>query len=193
MTEIRTEESSNGGFSLIELIIAMTILLILSGMLILGTGSAKRKETEKYANTLANQLTLSRTTTMSKTGKWRLGLYLKDKDYYCVHEVEKRAAESEDDTYWETESEKIMLGRSGVMNYKLLSGKGGAEDSRDDEDKGILIHAWRFDRDTGSCIEGAGTLAVTGTGKTEYLTVYPENGRCAVGTGNREQESVMRQ
>ena len=37
------EDKANGGFSLIELIIAMTILLVLSGMLFLGTNSAKRK------------------------------------------------------------------------------------------------------------------------------------------------------
>lgn len=44
-------------------------------------------------------------------------------------------------------------------------------------EKGKLIHAWRFDRDTGSCMEGAGTLKVTGVGRTRTITVYKENGR----------------
>ena len=173
-------DKANGGFSLIELIIAMTILLVLSGMLFLGTNSAKRKETEKYVNALSNQINLSKTSAMSKSGKWRLSLYLKDKDYYCVHEIEKRKADDEEDTYWESQSEKVMLGRSGVMKYELLSG-GSGEGGTDDEAKGTLINVWRFDRDTGSCIEGAGTIAVTGAGKTQYLTVYRENGRCETG------------
>lgn len=173
-------DKANGGFSLIELIIAMTILLVLSGMLFLGTNSAKRKETEKYVNALSNQINLSKTSAMSKSGKWRLSLYLKDKNYYCVHEIEKRKADDEEDTYWESQSEKVMLGRSGVMKYELLSG-GSGEGGTDDEAKGTLIHVWRFDRDTGSCIEGAGTIAVTGAGKTQYLTVYRENGRCETG------------
>lgn len=175
------EDKANGGFSLIELIIAMTILLVLSGMLFLGTNSAKRKETEKYVNALSNQINLSKTSAMSKSGKWRLSLYLKDKDYYCVHEIEKRKSDDEEDTYWEIQSEKVMLGRSGVMKYELLSGGSGEGRGVEEDSKGTLIHVWRFDRDTGSCIEGAGTLAVTGAGKTQYLTVYRENGRCETG------------
>ncbi len=175
------EDKANGGFSLIELIIAMTILLVLSGMLFLGTNSAKRKETEKHVNSLSNQINLSKTSAMSKSGKWRLSLYLKDKDYYCVHEIEKRKADDEEDTYWEIQSEKVMLGRSGVMKYELLSGESGEGSGTEDAAKGTLLHVWRFDRDTGSCIEGAGTLAVSGAGKTRYLTVYRENGRCETG------------
>lgn len=174
------EYGLEGGFSLIELIIAMTILIILSGVLFLGTGVAKRRETEKYANSLRNQITLSQTAAMAKTGKWRVGLYLKDKDYYSVHEVEKRTGENEEDVFWEIQSEKVMLGRSGAVNYELKSGESGSTTGTADGEKGILLHTWRFDRDTGSCIEGAGTLAVTGAGKTHYLTVYRENGRCEI-------------
>lgn len=176
------EDKANGGFSLIELIIAMTILLVLSGMLFLGTNSARRKETEKYVNALSNQINLSKTTAMSKSGKWRLSLYLNDKDYYCVHETEKRKEDDEEDTCWEIQSEKVMLGRSGTIKYELLSGESGEGSGLADETKGTLIHVWRFDRDTGSCLEGAGILAVTGAGKTQYLTVYRENGRCETGS-----------
>ena len=67
------------------------------------------------------------------------------------------------------------------MKYELLSGGSGEGSGAEEDSKGTLIHVWRFDRDTGSCIEGAGTLAVTGAGKTQYLTVYRENGRCETG------------
>ena len=49
------KDNTNSGFSLIELIIAMTILLVLSGMIFLGSDSARRKETEKYAAALVTK------------------------------------------------------------------------------------------------------------------------------------------
>ena len=89
------KDNTNSGFSLIELIIAMTILLVLSGMIFLGSDSARRKETEKYAAALGNEILMARTASMSKAGKWRLGLYLKEKEYYCILESEERHPESQ--------------------------------------------------------------------------------------------------
>ena len=53
------KDNTNSGFSLIELIIAMTILLVLSGMIFLGSDSARRKETEKYAAALGNEILMA--------------------------------------------------------------------------------------------------------------------------------------
>lgn len=189
--------NSNNGFSLIELIIAMSILMILSGMVFLGTNSARKKETEKYVNNLSNQIRMNQTTAMSKAGNWRLGLYLKNNNYYCVHEVEIKPSSDADESFWESRSEEAMMGHSGAVDYELVSGdsseitdpesseglNGLADAGRigeSSEEKGTLIHTWRFNRDTGSCTEGAGTIAVTGIGKTRYLTVYRENGRCEI-------------
>lgn len=179
------------GFSLIEMLVAVSILMILSGLLFLGTNSARKKETEKYVNALSNQIRLLQTTSMSMSGKWRLGLYLKDKKYYCVLESEKNTGPESGRVIWEVRSEKTMLGRTGAVDYNLVSvesgeGSGDGEAKQEsaphesDDEKGNLIHIWRFDSDTGSCIEGAGTMAVTGIDRTRYLTVYRENGRCEI-------------
>ncbi len=181
------KDNTNSGFSLIELIIAMTILLVLSGMIFLGSDSARRKETEKYAAALGNEILMARTASMSKAGKWRLGLYLKEKEYYCILESEEKASGESGGVYWESRSEKVRLGHAGAVDYEWVSGSGdpdgegnvsdGAETGEGSLEKGKLIHAWRFDRDTGSCMEGAGTLKVTGVGRTRTITVYKENGR----------------
>lgn len=167
----------NKGFSLIELIIATAILLILSGILVIGINSSRKKETDKYVNELANQIRLTQTTAMSKAGKWRLALYLRDGDYYCVRELGKEEGDNADSLSWEAESEAVKLGHAGALNYQEDS-KGGGGASPDGAEE--LIHVWRFNRDTGSCIEGAGTLTVTGISRTKYITVYRENGRCEI-------------
>ena len=83
--------------------------------------------------------------------------------------------------------EPVRLGHAGAVDYEWVSGSGdpdgegnvsdGAGTGEGSLEKGKLIHAWRFDRDTGSCMEGAGTLKVTGVGRTRTITVYKENGR----------------
>jgi len=112
------KDNTNSGFSLIELIIAMTILLVLSGMIFLGSDSARRKETEKYAAALGNEILMARTASMSKAGKWRLGLYLKEKEYYCILESEEKASGESGGVYWESRSEKVRLGHAGAVDYE---------------------------------------------------------------------------
>ena len=104
------KDNTNSGFSLIELIIAMTILLVLSGMIFLGSDSARRKETEKYAAALGNEILMARTASMSKAGKWRLGLYLKEKNITVSWRARKRHPESQAGVYWESRSEKSQTG-----------------------------------------------------------------------------------
>lgn len=180
-------DKTNNGFSLIELIIVMTTMLVLSGMLFLGSNSARRKETEKYAAALGNEIQIARTTAMSRAGRWRLGLYLKEKEYYCILESEEKAAGETGGVYWKSRSDKVRLGHAGAVDYEWVSENGGSADEGNVSDdagtgegsleNGRLIHAWRFDRDTGSCMEGAGTLMVTGMGRSRTITVYRENGR----------------
>ena len=114
------KDNTNSGFSLIELIIAMTILLVLSGMIFLGSDSARRKETEKYAAALGNEILMARTASMSKAGKWRLGLYLKEKEYYCILESEEKASGESGGVYWESRSEKVRLGHAGAVDYEWV-------------------------------------------------------------------------
>ena len=180
-------KEKNSGFSLIELIIAISILLILSGMVFLGINASKRKNTEKSARELCNQLQLLRTVSMSKAGEWRLSLYERDSRYYCVQE---RLTEEGDSFSWKTTSEEIKLGYKGDIFFVLeqdmdaLGGDGNDEKKDAQEadangrDRGTVVRRWKFDRDTGACISGSGIINVSGTGRTMEVAVYPENGRC---------------
>lgn len=55
---------------------------------------------------------------MSKAGKWRLGLYLKEKEYYCILESEEKASGESGGVYWESRSEKSDWGMPArlIMN-----------------------------------------------------------------------------
>lgn len=198
-------KTRNSGFSLIELIIAISILMILSGLVFLGINMAKRKSTDKSARELCNQIQLLRTVSMAQAGEWRLCLYEKDREYYCIQE---RLTEVGNGFAWEAASEKTKLGHKGTVFYELTqdmdhdaeksgtqgdggqeSGSQGGESWVSSSQKGKaqgnggqdgsgLVHSWKFDRDTGACIKGAGILEVSGSGRTMEVAVYPENGRC---------------
>lgn len=167
-------KSRNSGFSLIELIIALSILMILSGIVFLGINISKKKSTEKSARDLCNQIRLLRTVSMAKAGEWRLSLYEKNGEYYCVQE---RLTGEDEGTTWEAASEETKLGHKGTVFYQLAQDMDvyTQEESREG---GGGIRTWRFNRDTGSCIQGAGIMEVSGTGRTMEVAVYPENGRC---------------
>lgn len=198
-------KTRNSGFSLIELIIAISILMILSGLVFLGINTAKRKSTDKSARELCNQIQLLRTVSMAQAGEWRLCLYEKDREYYCIQE---RLTEVSNGFAWEAASEKTKLGHKGTVFYEMTqdmdhyagksgsqgdggqeSGSQGGESWESGSQKGKaqgnggqdgsgLVHSWKFDRDTGACIKGAGILEVSGSGRTMEVAVYPENGRC---------------
>lgn len=228
-------KTRNSGFSLIELIIAISILMILSGLVFLGINTAKRKSTDKSARELCNQIQLLHTVSMAQAGEWRLCLYEKDREYYCIQE---RLTEVSNGFAWEAASEKTKLGHKGTVFYEMTqdmdhyAGKSGSQGDGGQEsgsqggeswesgsqegeswesgsqegeswvsgsqegeswvsssqkgkaqgnggqDGSGLVHSWKFDRDTGACIKGAGILEVSGSGRTMEVAVYPENGRC---------------
>lgn len=181
------QRTAGNGFSLIELLIAMSILMIFSGLFFLGINASRRKDTEKYAVELSNQIRLLRTVSMSKAGEWRLALYESDGEYRCVQE---RMMTAEDGSHsWTAASEMVKMGHKGAVIFKgavyeEAAGEGTGEEnapgnsSENDSGNGTLIRSWRFDRDTGACIEGDGILEVSGPGKTMEIAVYRENGRC---------------
>lgn len=175
--------TDNAGFSLIEMLITVAILSVLIGLVFLGTGLSRRKETDRFSRELCNQIRLTRTVAMSKSGYWRLCLYLNDGDYYCVQE--KGTKDETGVLSWEARSERITLGHEGGVTYTYYKEAGeaaGLEDSypevTESGDSGQRICEWRFDRDTGACVKGAGILEIAGPGKTKNLTVYRENGYC---------------
>lgn len=69
--------SDTRGFSLVELIIAMGIIAVFSGIVFAGVGYANAGRTKKASNMLNSKLTYIQTETMSKKGITFLYLYKK--------------------------------------------------------------------------------------------------------------------
>lgn len=168
MSSVRNQS----GFSLIELIITISILIVLSGMTFLGINFSRGKELNQHTRELCRQIELIQTISMSRSGIWRLGLYEKDGDYYCVQERKN----SSDGGGWDRMSEPVDLGYKGAIHFPEST----PEEEESSLEHGRLIWEWRFDRDTGACTKGAGLMEISGVGRTQHLTVYLENGTCEI-------------
>ena len=173
------KKNKNSGFSLIELIIAISVLLVLSGLLFMNIGVSKEKEGAGYSRELCNQIRLMQTVSMSKAGRWRLVLYERDGSFYCVQEK----LEGEDGTgggtgdgtseAWNPKSEETAMGKSGSVTYT-----NSARPSETSDSGTTLIGEWRFDKDTGACLLGAGTVEIETAGKKRIVTIYGTSGYC---------------
>lgn len=166
-----TKKHNNAGFSLIELIIVIAIMAVMSSALVLGPGVSRRKEVDRFAKELSNQIQQMQTLTMAKAGKWRLAFYENEDSYYCVQEKKEINPETGTST-WTATSGQTKLGLAAAVSYR----KNGVETPEAPTDTPHFI--WRFNRDTGACIEGAGTYDIRGYNKVKQIKVYEGSGRC---------------
>lgn len=165
------KKQNNAGFSLIELIIVIALMAVMSGALFLHPGLSRRKEVDLFAKELCNQIRQMQTFTMAKAGKWRLALYENEGSYYCVQEKQEINTETGTST-WAATSGQTKLGLTDAVSYR----KNGINASEVPPDTPLFI--WRFNRDTGACIEGAGTYEIRGYNKVKQIKVYEGSGRC---------------
>lgn len=166
----------NEGFSLIELMIVMAVIAVLSGLLFLSPRITKRKEIDKYAAQLCDQITMMQSLTMARVGQWRFCMYEEEGRYYGVQEKKHMtlAGESAGTWDWVPQSGESDFG-SGILY------EGAVEDSTDyesSENGRTPVFVWRFNQDTGACIRGAGAYRISGFGKTKQIKVYAQSGRC---------------
>ncbi|MEG1902480.1 MAG: type II secretion system protein [Clostridium sp.] len=170
-------ESKNAGFSLIELMVVIAVVGVLSTLLFVNPQIGRRKEVDRYTRELCTQITLMRTISMAKAGEWRLVMYEREREYYCIQE--KKEPDAEGKLMWTEQTGAIPFGHVGAVRYvKMTDGTNeGAVDS-EPVDGQRTIFVWRFNRDTGACLEGAGKFAISGAGKTREIKVYAQSGRC---------------
>ena len=159
---------NNKGFSLMELLAAVAVMGVAMGIFVIGPGVARRKEVDKFARILKDEIEHTQTVSMTREGQWQLTVYEEDGDMYC-------AQEHQGERGWEQKLNKSFIGHSGALAYTKTEGL-----SSDDSSLGGLYRIYRFDRDTGECIMGSGTGEIKGPGKTVFVTVYEETGRCDI-------------
>jgi type II secretory pathway pseudopilin PulG len=170
----------NKGFSLLELLIALTILMIMTLVITIGIGMYRRRDAERYARALQNQIQMTQTVSMTKTGTWRLALYCKNKKYYCVQEV-KKDGNGSSEMVWEQSGKKTELGFDGAVHWEKKNSQSPASGADPD-----LIMVWQFASDTGACVDENGNVITTAAditaknGSHYRITVYGVNGYCEV-------------
>jgi prepilin-type N-terminal cleavage/methylation domain-containing protein len=172
----------NRGFSLIELLIAIAILIVLTTAATIGIGISRRRDTERYVKALQNQIQLNQTFSMTKAGEWRLTLYRDSSrhKYYCVQEVKNSSGNG-----WTEYGNQVELGPEAAISWN--------PDRSADSDGAVPmpVYTWQFYSDTGAWKDSSGAVG-SGTasmdvlranakvGKSYDVIVYKENGYCEV-------------
>ena len=167
----RREQS---GFSLIELLVVLTIIMTMTGITVMGMGSYRSKMTEQEARAVLDELMLAQSTQRARLGNFRVDLRQEDHSWVVV--------------LFRTMDEEITASTKWTeYDRKELTSPNSLKIS---DDKGQLLkegmdgsyYRWIFDRATGACTQGAGDILFSGSGKTYRLTVYAPTGRAEVHT-----------
>ena len=95
------------GFSLIELVVAMAIMVILGGITMLGVNAYLSRNVDKYASELRNQVDLVRQLVQSRPGCCRLRLYEDAEGYHSVVEYSDDGV-----TEWQAAPKSILAGKA---------------------------------------------------------------------------------
>lgn len=172
------------GFSLIELMIAVSVLAIMSSAFMLGIQSYRGRYTEKYIRELQNQIQLTQTIAMTKAGSWRLVLCRDAQNrYYCIRQSTGASGSSLQESDWKDFGSRVELGSSGAVTWQTVSSPTSEDETEQPAETAgcstILWH-WYFDSDTGACTTDAASLIITGAGRRYQLNVYPATGYCEV-------------
>jgi prepilin-type N-terminal cleavage/methylation domain-containing protein len=167
-------ERRREGFSLIELLVVLTIIMTMTGITVMGMGSYRGKMTEQQVRAVSDELLLAQSAQQTRPGTFRIQLR---QDSHVWEVVVERTMDQEitTGTAW-SEYDRRELASSNTLRIS--------------DEKGTLLkkgydgsyYQWSFDRASGACTEGAGTLVFSGSGKAFTLTVYEPTGRSEVHT-----------
>lgn len=163
-----------GGFSLIELLVVMSVIMTMTGITVMGMGSYRAKITERYTREIADELLLTQNSQRIRPGTFRARL-LQDGHEWVIAVERTMDTTQGGDPDW-SEYDRKVLGSSNSLRVSAANGKLLQGDSTG------TYHEWRFDRETGACTDGAGEILLEGSGKTCRLTVYAITGRTQIQT-----------
>ncbi|MBR4529499.1 MAG: prepilin-type N-terminal cleavage/methylation domain-containing protein [Lachnospiraceae bacterium] len=162
------------GFSLIELLVVISVIMTMTGITVMGMGSYRAKITERRTREIADELLLAQNSQQIRPGIFRARLMQEGHDWVIA--VERTMdTEQKKDPAW-SEFDRKSLGSSNSLRIMAANGKLLQSDSTG------TYHEWRFDRETGACTGGAGEILLEGSGKTYRLTVFPVTGRTQIQT-----------
>ncbi len=158
--------SRNAGFSLLELIIAITIVVILSGLSTYGVAMLRRRNVESYAKRLSEQIQLTRQTAPT-SGKDAILYLIKENNAYSVYRSDQP-------------EKKITLCDTPEVQMDASNLKGTIPQK---DQVSNMVAAWKFDNNTGECLAGYSSgvyagIVITGYNRKYRINIYQENGYC---------------
>ena len=170
----RIAERGEAGFSLVEPLVVLSIIMTMTGITVMGMGSYRGKVTERQTRNIADALLLAQNSQEVKPGVFRAELCQEDHTWVLV--VRRTLnPEAHGGTVW-TEYDRQELGSANSLRISDGEGRSLQSDS-----SGCYYH-WGWDRESGACTEGAGSIILSGSGKSYRLTVYEPTGRAQVRT-----------
>ncbi|MCR4763620.1 MAG: prepilin-type N-terminal cleavage/methylation domain-containing protein [Lachnospiraceae bacterium] len=168
------KKRADAGFSLIELMVVLSIIMTMTGITVMGMGSYRGKMTERQVRNIADELLLTQNAQQTRPGIFCARL-IQDNHVWSVEVVRTMDEEIYAGTVW-TEYDRKELGSANALQIADTGGRLLTSDRN-----GAFL-TWRFDRETGACTEGVGSIILSGSGKKYRLTVFGPTGRTEVRT-----------
>lgn len=210
MMKMPQGEKLHSGFSLLELVVSITIIVVLTGSAALGVRSYQTRNIDFLARQLKNQIERTRQASEIRTDDNHLKIYLREKEYLCqlefqnpegnwkTEETEAEKSAGSDDTAvdssiktykdrYQVVGKIIHLGSSDHVTIRYCYGdlpeplSEGSGTPIGDENTPL---SFTFDHNTGELTGGETgkdlNIIISGYEKTNIVTIYQNSGYVSI-------------